>query len=623
MSKRKQPNKRTKPTSKNTQRKKVNTRTQKPKTKAKTSKSNGTTTSIPNYWYWLGAILLVTFIAYSSSLNNSFVNWDDDSNIVNNPYVQNFDVVKIFSETYSNAYRPLTFLTFSAIYQAAGANAQPYHILSLLFHLFNVVLVFQIFKMLLAQYKEREAEMMSLIIAGLFAIHPMAVEAVSWASALNDVMYVSFFLGGVWMYLKERKAIWIYLLFVLSLFTKPSAIVFPFVLLLIDWYRSGKLERKDWISKLPLVGIAVIFAVVSVLARNNSEEVSELATTYSFLDRILFAFYSFGFYAAKLFAPLNLSAIHYFPEKTGGTLPTLYYLAPILSILVVAALFVMKKHRQALIFGIGFYVLNLILVSQIIPFGRAVVAERYAYLPYLGLFFLIAYGYSLLSKNFKTYANYGLIGVGLLLALMTYNRSMVWKDGMSLFTDIIDHYPNSAMSYYNLANEYNRQGDYQTALETFDKAITINDKSASFYNNKANTYTLLNQHENAIPLYDKAISLEPNTANFYFNKGMALKTLNDLDNAVVNWQKALELKEDYERPHLQLGDYYFNNKKYNDARRHYTRSIELNYEKPYAMFYLGSAEFNLGSKEEGCRILNEAHKLGYPRAIEMITQFCK
>jgi len=615
MSKRKQPNKRQKPAPKQVI-------PPKKKTRARAKKArNGS--AVPNYWIWLGAILLVTFIAYSSSLGNGFVNWDDDSNIVNNPYVRNFDIVNIFSSTYSNAYRPLTFLTFSAIYQVAGDNAQPYHLFSLAFHLFNIILVFQIFRMLLQSKMKEEGEKMALIIAGLFAIHPMMVEAVSWASALNDVMYVSFFLGGVWMYLKDRKVVWIYLLFVLSLFTKPSAIVFPFVLLLIDWYKAGKFTKQSLMSKLPLVGIAVIFAVISVIARNNSEEVSELATTYSFLDRILFAFYGFGYYAAKLFAPIDLSAIHYFPEKSGGALPSLYYLAPILSILVVAAIFVFKKHRNALIFGFGFYVVNLILVVQLIPFGRAVVAERYAYLPYLGLFFILAYAYAQLSKSLKMYANYGLIGLGLLLAVMTYNRSMVWKDGMSLFTDIIEHYPNKAMSYYNLANEYNRQGDYVTALETFDKAIAINAKSASFYNNKANTYTLLNQHEDAMPLYDKAISLEPNTANFYFNRGMALKTLNDLDNAVVNWQKALDLKEDYERPHLQLGDYYFNNKRYNDARRHYTRAIELNYEVPYAKFYLGSAEYNLGSKEEGCRILHEAHKLGYPRAIEMITAFCQ
>ncbi len=619
MSKRKQPNKRPKPTPKSQPTKKNNPQ---PKARAKAKKTQQSA-SIPNYWYWLAAIMLVTFIAYSLSFSNNFVNWDDDSNILNNQYVQNFDVVNIFTKTYSNAYRPLTFFTFSAIYQAVGANARPYHIISLFFHLFNIILVFQVFKTLFANHDKDQNSTLALIVAGLFAVHPMMVEAVSWVSALNDVMYVSFFLGGIWMYLKERKVVWVYLLFVLSLFTKPSAIVFPFVLLLIDWYQNGKLDRKAWMSKLPLVGIAIIFAVISVLARNNSEEVSELATTYSFVDRILFAFYGFGFYGVKLFAPVNLSAIHYFPEKSGGALPTLYYLAPMLSVAVVLAILFFKKHRKALIFGFGFYVINLILVVQLIPFGRAVVAERYAYLPYIGLFFIIAYLYSLLSKNLKTYANYGLVAVGLLLAIMSYNRSLVWKDGMALFTDIIEHYPNKAMSYYNLANEYNRQNDYLTALETFDKAIAINDKSASFYNNKANTYTLLNQHENAIPLYDKAISLEPNTANFYFNKGMALKTLNDLDNAVLNWQKAIELKEDYERPHLQLGDYYFNNKRYNDARRHYTRSIELGYEVPYAKFYLGSAEYNLGSKEEGCRLLREAHQLGYPRANEMLNQFCQ
>jgi tetratricopeptide (TPR) repeat protein len=574
-------------------------------------------TSIPQYWYWLGGILLFTFLVYSSSIQNDFVNWDDDSNIVNNPYVRNFDIITIFTETYSNAYRPLTFLSFSVLYQFFGANAAPFHLVSLLFHLFNVVLIFKIFKTL------GKTDNFALIVAGLFSIHPMAVEAISWASALNDVMYVAFFMGAALLYLQEKKSAWIYVLFVLSLLTKPSAIVFPFVLLLFDWYKTGKLEQKQLIQKLPLVAIAVIFAVVSVLARNNSAEVSQLSADYSFVDRIFFAFYGMAYYGVKLFAPFNLSAIHYFPEKVSGALPTMYYLAPILSGIAILAAVYFKNHRKAIIFGLAFYVINLALVVQLIPFGRAVVAERYAYMPYIGLFFLIAYMYSLVKKDLQTYFLYAVVGLGVFFSIVTYNRTTIWSDGITLFDNIIEHYPNNAMSYYNRGNEYNRQGQSVLAMEDFDKAISLNDKSASFYNNKANTFTLLNKHELSIEWYNKAISLEPNTANFYQNRGLALKVLKRMDEAVKDFHKAIELKEDYTQPHLQLGDYYFNSGQYNEARRFYTRCIKDGYEAGYANFYIGVADYNLGSKETACEYWEKSRQLGYAQSSKMIDERCR
>ena len=614
MSKKRKPNKRQE--RKPTQQPKTTKIVQEKKTPPKRVKSKKSSSQLPTYWYWLGGILLFTFIIYAGSLQNGFVNWDDDSNIVNNPYVQNFDVVTIFTELYSNAYRPLTFFMFSLLVQIGG-EASSFHFLSLVLHLFNVVLVFFIIKEI------GKKDDFALIVAGLFSVHPMMVEAISWASALNDVMYAAFFLGGIWMYLKGRKSYWIYLMFILSLLTKPSAIVFPFVLLLLDWYKNGKLERQTLFQKLPLVGIAVAFAIISVIARNNATEVSQLSVDYSIIDRILFAFYGFGYYGLKLFAPFNLSAIHYFPTKAGSTLPMIYYLAPIASVLVILALVFLKKHRQALLFGIAFYVINLILVVQLIPFGRAVVAERYAYLPYIGLFFILAYFHSLASKNIKTYFNYALLGLGLFFGVLTFNRSMVWKDGVSLFDNIIEHYPERAMSYYNRGNEQNRQGNYQAAIDDFDKAISLDDKSASFYNNKANTYTMLAQHETAIPLYNKAIQLERNTANFRYNRGMALEVLKRMDEAAADFRKAIELDENYTPPHLRLGDYHFNRNQYNDARRYYTKCINANYEVGYCKFYIGVADFNLGSKETACQLWEEARQLGYARASEMIAEKCQ
>lgn len=334
----------------------------------------------------LAAILLISFISYLPVLHNNFINWDDPEYIKNNPLVTAFDLKGIFSTFILGNYHPFTILVYSLEYHLFGLNPAGYHAVNLLFHLGNIILVFY------AVFLLSDKMTTALIASLLFGIHPLHVESIAWAAELKDVLYCMFFLSSYIFYLKyingsQRRYYWYAILFFLaSLLSKAMAVSLPLVFLLTDYFKGRKIDKKNLLEKAPFFLLSIIFGLIAIKAQ-KSFGYTELETVLTFPQRMVFAVYSFVNYLVKLVLPLDLSVFYAYPENESGIFIPGYFFLYVLSFMaVVIYLAYTQRFTRKVIFGLGFFTLTILMVLQLLPVGKAMMAERYSYIPSIGIF---------------------------------------------------------------------------------------------------------------------------------------------------------------------------------------------------------------------------------------------
>ena len=427
-----------------------------------------------NQWiyYSLGVILLISFVIYLPVFNNKLLAWDDDLYIKNNPLIYSMNLKEIFSQYVMGNYHPLTILTFAIEYQFFGLNETGYHAVSLLLHLLNVVLVFYSINLLVNK------PTVALVASLLFGIHPLHVESVAWAAELKDLLYTFFFLASYIVYLKyltsEQKKLYVFslLLFCLSLLSKAMAASLPVVLLLTDYFKGRKINAKALLEKVPFVLLSIGFGVVAIWAQKSSGATE--VVNFGLLERIVFACYGFSTYIVQLFFPLHLSAYYPYPIKSTESVPAHYYLYPALFIVMMIALFYSLRSTKKFFFGVGFFAITIFLVLQLLPVGGAIMADRYSYIPSIGIFYLAGEGFNLLlNKKLRVPAFALLAIITVLFSVRTYTRSTIWKDDLTLWNDVISQDQTVPIAYNNRGLIYLNQGKNDTALRDFNKAIDL------------------------------------------------------------------------------------------------------------------------------------------------------
>jgi hypothetical protein len=339
----------------------------------------------------LGLILIITLVAYLPVFKAGFV-WDDTNYVQNNQQIRSIDLESIFSKYVMGNYHPLTMLAFAVEYKFFGLNETGYHIINLLLHLANVLLVYY------AAFLLSKKTNVALITALLFGIHPLHTESVAWISGLKDLLYTSFFLGAYIFYLKylgekqNRFYLLALLLFLFSLFSKAMAVSLPVLLLLTDYFKDRKIGIKILIEKIPFFLLAIIFGVVAIFAQRSSEAIQDLSN-YSFLQRIVFAGYGFITYLWKFFLPVYQSAFYPYPVKNGESISLQFYIYPLLALGILAFAIYSLRFTKRIFFGLIFFVITIGLVLQLLPVGEAIMADRYSYIPSIGIFYLAGAGF--------------------------------------------------------------------------------------------------------------------------------------------------------------------------------------------------------------------------------------
>jgi len=554
------------------------------------------------------AIVIVSFIVFYPSLNNQFTNWDDPTYVVDNEMItglgpKNLD--QIFSKNVSSNYHPLTMLSLAIDYSISGLEPYTFHLTNIIFHLLNTVLVF-FFIYLLTKRKIWVAVIVSLF----FGIHPMHVESVTWIAERKDVLYTFFFMGALIVYIryidtgKWKFYLFASLLFIISMLSKAVAVTLPLVFIMLDYYRGRGFTLRSVLEKVPLLILSVLFGVIAVKAQAGAA-IADFSV-FEFHHRIYFASYGFIMYIGKLFVPLKLSTFYPYPFlNENGNLPLIFYIAPYIVLAILVLVFLSARKTKHYIFGIVFYSLTVALVLQFVSVGRVIIADRYAYVPYIGLFFIIGHLFDRVNSSpakslsaLKYIFPAGLVALALWFSVITWERTKVWKNSETLWTDVISKYPSVDVAYKNRGNYYGKElNQPDRALKDYEVLVAMKSKDPDVYSNLGNIYGLKNEFEKSIEAYTRSLQLDSLNFGSYLNRAITYSKMRDFENAMKDYEKAARLKPNSDnllsnRTHtyLETGQIDKAIADYNTLINKNARFENLYFRRGYAYFLKGEYE---------------------------------
>jgi hypothetical protein len=408
-------------------------------------------------FFIIPALTVSILLVYKSVFSNQFqMHWDDQW-VIFNFYTENgltpTNLYEIFTQFFHGQYSPINQLTFTLIYAATGSIYDPvwFHTYSVILHIFNVFLTYFFIRNLLTAsngFDSRSVLTISFCTAFIMAIHPFLVEAVAWMAASKILLYAFFYLlalNSYLIYLKTKQIrylVLIFVLFILSFGSKEQAVTLPACLLLIDYVLNRDIKQpKIWLEKAPFILLSLIFCYVTLLSQKNwGTGLLTQNKEYPFYQNIIFGSYALTEYLVKCLIPIKLNFMYLFPNKVGQPVPLRFWMYPPVLLIMFITLRDFLKKRWVL-FALLFFILHLILVLHIIPISRfTIVADRYAYVASIGVFFFIAYVFDKASRSVK----YKQISILLLtiyityLGIYTHQRAKVWHDNKSLKKEIFE-----------------------------------------------------------------------------------------------------------------------------------------------------------------------------------------
>ena len=589
--------------------------------------------STQRLFIYLGIIVLLTILVFSNSIRHEFLTWDDNLLVPENPDIKGISLQylkTIFTSYYIGMYQPLTTYSYALINHFYGLNPYAFHTVSLIFHLVNVALVFYLI------YLVTQRAEAAIIVSLFFAIHPMHVESVVWIAEFKDILYTLFFIGTLCCYVLfiKNKSSLLYaaaiLLFILSCLSKSAAVTLPVVLLVLDYYYGRKFDLKVIAEKIAFFAISVTFGIIAIKSQSNEKAIVDITPLFTIVDRFFLVCYSTSFYIVKLFLPFKLSTLHYYPLEHDKPLPILYYLSPLVPITLIMAVIISKKYRKLLIFGLLFFLINIALVLQIIPVGQAIVSERYTYVPYIGLLFIIAKIYCDAADNklknsvtTKQYFTAILVIVALFFSYLTYERNKVWKDTITLFTDVINNDPTVFYSYTVRGGALILKKQYREGIEDYETSIKLQPNYYDPYFNIGKAYYFLGDYKRAISYYSKSIELKPDFAEAYSNRAAVLFNTGNIQATIDDCNKAISLKPKYADAYVNRGNAKGMLKDYQGSIDDFNKGIELKNDLPEAYLNRGLSKVFIGRQAEGCEDFKMAFSLGDSAATTFIRKYCK
>lgn len=645
-------------------------------------------------------LLSTTVVVYWHTQDNEFITYDDGSYITENLHVQSGvtweGIVWAFTTGHSGNWHPLTWLSHMVDCQLFGVDPRWHHLVGLLFHTANVILLFIALRRLTA------ADWQSAFVAALFALHPLHVESVAWAAERKDLLSTFFLLLTIWSYARyaENPGLKRYLatavFFTLGLLAKPMLVTLPFLLLLLDYwplqrvqFRSlrGEMREKSQrqgkgiphqfsvsqlvTEKIPLLALAVASSIVTFIVQRRWGATA----TWQVLplsQRLLNGLVAYVNYIGKMFWPANLA---FFYPHPGRNLPVWEPIAAGAFLLAVSLLAVwMLKKRPYVSVGWFWYLGSLVPVLGLIQVGLQAMADRYTYIPLIGLFIVISWLIPDILYRLETRkAILSIAAMVVLLACVVLTRVQIrtWHDSVTLFEHAISVTENNWVAHANLGVVFGRQGrtsdaiaeysealrikpDYleaqrliafelanggriSEAISHLNEALRIKPDDAEAHNNMGSLLARQGKVSEGITHYVEAVRINPDYAEAHYNLGFFLAQQGKVDSAIAQYSEALRIKPDYADARLNLGNLLVSQGRMNEALAQYSELVRLNpaYEKgQYVLaFYLagqGKMEEAIAHYKAALRInpnYAEAHyflglalvRLG--RAVEASTHF--
>ena len=499
-------------------------------------------------------LLGFTFLIFSPSLKNEFVNWDDDRNVFENPMVLDLNLKAIFSQVVIGNYNPLSILSFAIEHRLFGMDPNMMHLTNILLHLICIFFVFKIFRSLNIDLH------FALIGAAMFAIHPLRVESVAWITERKDVLYGVFFCWALFLYIKNMdepkrmRSFWIFILFIIGLFAKIQMVALPLTMLAVDYYKGRPLGFKIILEKWHFFIAAFIYGCIGIYFLSQQGSLDTNEGTQSGFQRILIGSYSLITYCIKWLYPYRMSPLYPYPDK----LSIWHSISLPGAILLLAGIYwAYRKNIKPLVFGFLFFFVNIVFLLQILGAGQGYLADRFTYIAYIGLFFIfIYYVQEYVRKNAnKSTTVLSCCGIYLLyFAFLSYNQTKIWKNSDTLWTHVLKYYKNTSLPYNNRANYFRDKKLFDQALNDYNRAVELKAGHGT-YNSRAKLFFNKNEDAKAILDYDKAISLHPQ-AEYYVNRGAAKAKLGRMEEALTDFNKGLELDKNWKVGYLNRSIIY-------------------------------------------------------------------
>lgn len=489
------------------------------------------------YRLLLSAILLITFAVYLPSLQNEFVNWDDDAFIYQNPHIVNIvtwgdvydSIPGIFSTQVMGGYTPLTILTFAFEKMFYGlGRPQLWHLDSIILHLISVALVFKISLSLNLKV------IPAVFCAILFGIHPMRVESVAWLSERKDVLFGLFYLLALYNYIKSltkpSKMLYIaiiYISFCLALISKNQAVTLPLSMILVDYYFDRKLTLKIIYEKWAYFLLSLIVGVVAVYCQYIIGAL-EVNVHTNLMEKMFIGSYIYIFYMIKSVFPYKMLPIYVY-----SGLNSLYYVTGVLAFSAIGIIcYLFRQKKRELSFGLSFFTVNVMFQLQILSAGTGYLADRYTYIAYFGLFFIYAFCIQWFLTNF-TVANkfiyISLFTILIIFGWMNYRQNTIWKNGETLWSYTINYY-----KYKEYPFPWEQRGFYYRdtnqlikSARDFTQAIRYSEGGRKGRNlvDRGVVYARLNLYNKALQDFNAAERLDPVNELIYYNRSIIYSDL--------------------------------------------------------------------------------------------------
>jgi protein O-mannosyl-transferase len=577
-------------------------------------------------------LVAITWLVYGQTIGHDFINFDDPTYVYENPFITrgiSIDgIIGAFAHTHARNWHPLTTISHMLDCQLFGLKAGGHHFTNVLLHSIAVVLLFLVFRQMTGAFWQ------SAFVASLFAIHPLHVESVAWISERKDVLSAVFFMLTLCAYVHYGRtpSISRYLLvafvFALGLMSKPMLVTLPFVLLLLDYWPLERFcgERSLLVEKVPLVALSTVSCAATLLAQRYSPGATDQLPLAWRLNN---AAVSYVAYIWQMFWPVRLAPFYPHPNDQ---LPLWQVVLAVLFLVAVSLLAIRwRKERPYIFTGWFWYVGMLVPVIGLVQVGEQARADRYTYLPQVGLYVFIVWGFTdlvaaimtrysgprpvttksrgsrerqaaslsapaklRLVKQGRSYKGFcAVLATAIIVALSwrAFIQTSYWKNSEMLWNHTLEVTDDNDTAHNNLGYFFLRRGELDSAISQFETALEIRSRHAAAHYNiggaviENNLATALAQKglvDDAISHCENALKLRPDYGDPYFNLGSLLFQQGRIDEAIAQWQKAVAMQPDDAGFHSALANAFLKKRLYKDAITEYEQAAQIDSHDPLA-----------------------------------------
>jgi protein O-mannosyl-transferase len=555
----------------------------------------------------IAAVVAVYWPVY----NYEFVHYDDNVYVTDNENIQsglNWQGVKwAFTTGSASNWHPLTWLSLILDCEIFGVEAGPMHVVNVLFHIANTILLF------LVLARMTNGVWQSAFIAGLFALHPLHIESVAWVAERKDVLSTFFWLLTMLFYARyvERQSpgryIVVLVLFALGLMAKPMLVTLPFVLLLLDYWPFERFSRfdssikKPAIEKIPMIILSAVSSVITFVVQQKGGAVIE-SNQLLFNERIINAMVSYVSYIGKTLWPSHLAV--FYPHRVNRMPAAEAALCAAILLVITIMTVYLGRRRKYMLIGWLWYLGTLVPVIGIVQVGAQAMADRYTYIPLIGVFVIIAFGAAQLLQRISSRKIILGVLAGVCLAacaVVTSQQVKYWKDSFALFTHALDVTEGNYAMYNNYGILLSRHGRREEGAAQLFKALQLVPNSVDMLYNYGTILREMGETDQAIEQFKIALKIKPDDKLSHYGLGLALAAKGDYEEAIKQYQIYAEFGTDMADIRQKLAVELARSGKVDDAVNQFQRVMTVNPDSAEVLSNFGYALAQSGKPEEAIK----------------------